>query len=144
MYGLAHPVFARPGSACSDSALRRWRFVNAFLGWAVSRPTAGASHQKCGRDICSPFSLTSLCLRARPDAPPRTVHGKLAAVFCQLKGAGPVAMAHTMAHLAAVVSIGAGAVGFVQVGCGCAVCHRCLPSGSYSPWCGGWSTRRRL
>ncbi|CAM9301390.1 unnamed protein product, partial [Hapterophycus canaliculatus] len=33
----------------------------------------------------------------------------------KLKGAAPVAMAHTMAHLAAVVSIGAGAVGFVQV-----------------------------
>ncbi|CAM9466781.1 unnamed protein product, partial [Scytosiphon promiscuus] len=33
----------------------------------------------------------------------------------KLKGAAPVAMAHTMAHLAAVVSIGAGAVGFVQI-----------------------------
>ncbi|CBN74592.1 triosephosphate/phosphate translocator [Ectocarpus siliculosus] len=33
----------------------------------------------------------------------------------KVKGTTPVAMAHTMAHLAAVVSIGAGAVGFVQV-----------------------------
>ncbi|CAM9653456.1 unnamed protein product, partial [Ectocarpus fasciculatus] len=33
----------------------------------------------------------------------------------KVKGTTPVAMAHTLAHLAAVVSIGAGAVGFVQV-----------------------------
>ncbi|CAN0350223.1 unnamed protein product, partial [Laminaria digitata] len=32
----------------------------------------------------------------------------------QLRGATPVAAAHTMAHVAAVVSLGAGAVGFVQ------------------------------
>ncbi|CAM9647432.1 unnamed protein product [Ectocarpus sp. 4 AP-2014] len=33
----------------------------------------------------------------------------------KVKGTTPVAMAHTMAHLAAVISIGAGAVGFVQI-----------------------------
>lgn len=33
----------------------------------------------------------------------------------QLRRVAPVAAAHTMAHIAAVVSIGAGAVGFVQV-----------------------------
>lgn len=45
----------------------------------------------------------------------RVFSDPIQSVTRQLRGTVPVATAHTMAHVAAVVSIGAGAVGFVQV-----------------------------